>query len=90
MTERKELIASCPSGNPDYQYYLKVEADQVLDAQEAKIKELEDKLDSALQDVQEWKETSDQNHKAYVDYYKLTETLTSRIKELEAKIGKPL
>lgn len=48
MTERKDLIASCPSGNPDYQYYLKVEADQVLDAYEERIKKLEAKIGKPL------------------------------------------
>lgn len=48
--ERKELRATNPSGNPDYQYYLKAEADEVMDAMDAeiaklkaRIKELEEK-----------------------------------------------
>lgn len=71
----------------DTEFYLTREANSVIDDLEKRIKELELERDNALQLAQEWQETSDNNHRAYVDYYHLCENQTEQINKLEQGKG---
>lgn len=71
----------------DTEFYLRREANSVIDDLEKRIKELELERDNALQLAQEWQETSGNNHRAYVEYYHLCETQTEQINKLEQGKG---